>query len=611
MKLRVAGCLAFLSALAALHCGGEEVPLGGGNPDGGTSSSSSSGSPGSDGGYAPEGPPGFEDPGIPTVSTSSKVDILLAIDNSQSMKAKATVLANSLGTFLTTLAGRTSDIHLGVITSSLGNFGGDVCPAQNPNADMRAHLIASQDAPDGVLRVTRPEDVPTFISNATEIVRNVSQDGCGLEAQLESMYRFLVQPDPWDVVKRDAFLQADLGVGFDTTVLAQRAAFLRPDSLVIVLMLTDEDDSSPDPLAINGFGYAFSSREFPGSKVRRGAQAQGTTAPRGTSICQTDPGSEDCSSCGFQMNCDPNTTACQKIKQDPNCTKSGDPGSQGEGFNGFYAAAEDDLNIRYHHMKERYGIDPQYPIDRYVAGFGASSVPDRDGEHVVTTGATGQRMIANYTFGRRCTNPLFASKLPSQPGDELCALPRGPRTPELVVFGILGGAPNQLTEVANPDWTKLLGADPEHYNYAGIDAHMIQSSTPRAGLTGGDPNSPRGQNGTDPVNGREWNTQKRDLQYACTFDLPDPVSCVGNPESCDCADDPSQPGKPSTNTPLCAKDGSAAQIKGKAYPSVRELLVAKKMGSRATIGSICPAPGKTTYDTFTARLAANVLPRLK
>ena len=30
-----------------------------------------------------------------------------------------------------------------------------------------------------------------------ELVKGVGQDGCGLEAQLESVYRFLVQPDPW------------------------------------------------------------------------------------------------------------------------------------------------------------------------------------------------------------------------------------------------------------------------------------------------------------------------------------------------------------------------------------------------------------------------------
>ena len=47
-----------------------------------------------------------------------------------------------------------------------------------------------------------------------------------LEAQLESAYRFLVQPDPWLSVKLTATNQAGY-VGLDTELLKQRKAFLR------------------------------------------------------------------------------------------------------------------------------------------------------------------------------------------------------------------------------------------------------------------------------------------------------------------------------------------------------------------------------------------------
>ena len=99
----------------------------------------------------------------------------------------------------------------------------------------------------------------------------------------------------------------------DIEVLQQRADFLRPDSLVAIIMLTDEDDSSADPLAIGGQGWAFMAKNFPGSKVFRGGTGQGTTAPRGTTACEKDPGSEDCTSCGFQSLCDKSQPSCQKI----------------------------------------------------------------------------------------------------------------------------------------------------------------------------------------------------------------------------------------------------------------------------------------------------------
>src|SRR5205085_4927764 len=130
--------------------------------------------------------------------------------------------------------------------------------------------------------------------------------GCGLEAQLEAMYRFLAQPDPWTQVTVDNFGDADLGTGVDDALLRQRAAFLRPDSALVVVMLTDEDDSSTDPLAVGGQGWAFMARSFPGSKVFRGDPRNGTTAPRGTSACTDSskgPGHPDCTSCGFQSIC--------------------------------------------------------------------------------------------------------------------------------------------------------------------------------------------------------------------------------------------------------------------------------------------------------------------
>lgn len=613
-----------------------------------------------------------------------KVDLLFAIDNSASMGDKQTILADAVPDLINGLlkprcvdivegkphpdptkiadpSGNkdnhygcpdgyepefkpVSDMHIGIVSSSLGNFGGNVCDATNPRTNDRAHLLnvtnvalakpsnflawfpqskENEDAkrhpaPQNPIRVIGGNGEDNgLIENFRKLVIGVEQTGCGLEAQLESFYRFLIQPDPWDTVKLDGNNQADLGDGVDIEVLQQRADFLRPDSLVAIIMLTDEDDSSADPLAVGGQGWAFMAKDFPGSRVARGQRNQGTTAPRGTKACETDPGSDDCTSCGFQSLCDPSTAACQKIKQDTNCTTSGVPGQSGDGYNGYYPSGDDELNVRFHRMKERYGIDPQYPLKRYIDGLTKLRVPDRKAEHITKTNDQGRREIANYTSTPKCTNPLFAATLPRNPGDELCALPRSTRTSDLIFFAVVGGVPNELlypdgydpndpekNRTTNDRWVKILGKDPGNFNYDGIDPHMIQSITPRAGLTGAD--SPRGDNGTD-WHGREWNTGKSDLQYACTFPLPTEKQrvCTANDQSCDCAPNDTR------NPPLC--DNGATQIRAKAYPTIREFQVVRALGDQGIAASLCPIqltdPSAPTYGYRPA--VAAIIDRLK
>ena len=157
-------------------------------------------------------------------------------------------------------------------------------------------------------------------------------------------------------------------------------------------------------------------------------------------------------------------------------------------------------------------MDAQFPIARYADGFTNVRVPDRGGEHLVVDGKLG-----DYAAVPSCTNPLFAGTLPN-PGEELCNLPDGPRGSALVVFGVIGGVPNQLVAGVTPDWKAILGEDPGSYDARGIDPHMIQSTEPRAGLPYS-ADALRGENGPDPVHGREFTTHGSDLQYACTFAL--------------------------------------------------------------------------------------------
>jgi hypothetical protein len=562
--------------VVAAACGGSTVS--GGPPDVDA---------GPDGATAtPDGAAPVDDVDVPLVP-ASKLDILLVVDNSASMGDKAEKLAASVGTLIRAVSDL-GDLHVGVVASSLGSFGGDVCPNEGAFND-HAHLRTSPAASSGVL--TLNGNVDQLVKDTEDIVRAVGQTGCGLEAQLETAYRFLVQPDPWVTVKLDGNNQADLGddAVVDLELLQQRKAFLRPDSALIVVLLTDEDDSSPDPLSIDGQGWAFSARSFPGSKVFRGDPRNGTTAPRGTTAC-TDkargPGHPDCTSCGFATLCDASDPACQKIKADPNCQDNG----------GYYGPTDDNLNVRYHRMKERYGVDPQFPIERYVTGFSKSRVPTRKTEHPTTVDADGRRHIGPYTSEPTCVNPIFAANLPSSPGDEICEMGRGPRSRELVLFAVIGGVPETLAGAA-PNWNAIVGANPDAYDFTGMDTHMLQSVAPRDNLEA--PTAVRGNNGSDPIHGREWTTSNDDLQFACTFPLAQTRTCVAQDPSCDCA-------LVEKNPPLCGAL-LGEQLRGKAYPSHRPLRVARGLRDRGVVGSICST---TNYEATMSTIATRIGPKL-
>jgi hypothetical protein len=374
----------------------------------------------------------------------------------------------------------------------------------------------------------------------TSVVRGVGQDGCGLEAQLESAYRFLVEPDPWGEVK----LVGDRATygGIDDELLRQRAAFLRPDSLVAVVMLTDEEDASIDPLSFQGTGWSF---------------LDPAPRKRATAACEQDPSATACTSCAF-------------VPGDPACAAN----------SGFYGEKEDNLNVRLtSQMKRRFGVEPRFPVRRYVEGFTSPKVPARASAHDEG---------GNYTGRANCTNPLFAAALPSRPGEETCVLPRGPRSPQNIYFAVIGGVPHQLLPrdpAATFDWTPILGRDPGKYDMTGIDPHMIASTRARPGLP-----PPNTSGAPDPIHGREWTTGDTDLQYACTFDLyrregersePTEEACDASAsKNCDCDG--------TKDSPLCSPGDRAKQTKGKAYPTIRELTVVKDLGERGIAASLCP-----------------------
>ena len=523
------------------------------------------------------------------------------------------------------------DLHVAIVSSSLGSGGGDVCTADAPplqwHVDDAGHLLnrtvtspspltegsvsnaqpvdksggsflawlpASypQNAGKPQPNVTPYSDPKAFINDFTSLITGVQQHGCGLEAQLESWYRFLVQPDPWQSIVTDNSNPPRTSYqGIDPLVLKERHDFLRPDSLVAIIQLTDEEDSWSDPLwggdaTKGGFGWvARSQQHIPGAPCQ-GPSCDGA-GPLGTSAC-VNPNDPACTSCMFSGTNDPACKTCPAGLA--SCNQSGNgPGWWEQPTMSTPIAAADGINNRYSRqiMKQRYGFDNQHNYHRYVEGLTSAKVPDRFNE---------SHDSASYNPNRNCTNPLFAASLPDgSDTTALCNLPPGGRTAELVYYAVIGGVPNELLEDAKgnfkldlsaADWKKILGNDPDHYDFSGIDPHMVQSVVPRAGL---EAPSASYTDGTDPIHGREWNTLSSlagsDLQYACTFPLPSKDCTLAvNQGACDCTGNAAtDPGGP----PLCDPQARTHQIFGKAYPQSRYQLVAKALGQQAVVASIC------------------------
>src|SRR5690348_16183271 len=102
-----------LVGLAAGACGGGTVSGGPGPLD----------DAGADGSTNPEAGV-VDDVDVPLVP-ASKIDILLVVDNSASMADKSEKLAASVGSLIKAVSDL-GDLHIGVVSSSLGSFGGDV-----------------------------------------------------------------------------------------------------------------------------------------------------------------------------------------------------------------------------------------------------------------------------------------------------------------------------------------------------------------------------------------------------------------------------------------------------------------------------------------------------
>jgi hypothetical protein len=574
-------------------------------------------------------------------SAVNKIDLLFMVDNSSSMADKQEILQSAVPVLVKRLTsplcvdnvtgaptGENSslgtcklgtpefqpvtDIHVGIVTSSLGAHGGDVCPAAAGNTpNDRAHLLPTVRAAGSNADPTLTFDVSNTWNNAgflawdesqhdvppgtadADVFKGKFQDmiaasgehGCGYEASLEAWYRFLIDPEPplnvsttttlpEQTVRGSSLVTNPDGSttcnGCDLELLAQRKAFLRPDSLVAIVMLSDENDCS---MRDDGSAWFVATQtDAKGLPVRM---------PKASAACATDPNDPCCRSCVSGETAPPK--GCSALSEDAVCKNV--PAGQR------YATWDkngDSINLRCFQQMKRFGFDLLYPTSRYV---------DALTKPMLTLQSDGKTSVPNPLYaaapgvGPRDASRVFLAGIVGVPWQDIAddASLKGP--------GLKYLSANEL--VAKDRWAVLLGDPAARPPAPPADPFMVESTAARSGMNPithdaivpASATSPT----ASPINGHEQNVPLADdLQYACTFALQTPKVCPAGDTACDCAASPK--GDASAvilaNSPLCqpAAGGAATseQRFAKAYPGTRELQVLKGLNDHGIVASICP-----------------------
>jgi hypothetical protein len=579
-----------------------------------------------------------------------KIDLLFMIDNSSSMDDKQKVLQEAVPDLVQRLVNPDCvdpngvvptqqasspeadcpapllreftpirDIHVGIVTSSLGNHGDDSqCKGNDADPvaqEMNDHgwLIGSRSrfsvppggqAPDmaGFLDwnpATHPNaSLDAFNLTFEQMTVATGSSGCGYESQLESVYRFLVDPHPYaSIVLQNCpgtNSKCAYPTGIDQQLLAQRKAFLRPDSLVAIIMLTDENDCS---IRESGQGYYA---------------AATVDLPHAATICNSNPNDRCCYSCATSP-----PSGCAK---DPMCDMKDDNHDW------------DSYDLRCFHQVQRFGVDFLYPTQRYVNAFSQQSLctsqpslgpadatcPDADGDK--KPDIVDNPLFATGTAVPRDPSLVFVAGIVGVPWQDI-ATGQKPDGSDYPKDELHYQTATQLTK--NGTWDVILGkSNPGNGQppVLPIDALMQESQGPRTGSDGEQPPKPLADPGAgllaNPVNGHEWLTGTDDLQYACIFKLKsaDEKSCANLPANdpeCSC-----KPGDLDSKNPLCqdASGGYSQPVQrfAKAYPGLRELQVLKDLGNNSIVASICARNLERNQQDYGYRPAVDaVIERLK
>jgi len=585
----------------------------------------------------------------------NKIDLLFMIDNSASMADKQQILAEAVPDLVGRLTNPVcvnsesrewhsspatvsedcpegterefdpiTDIHIGIVTSSLGSqgFPGSNSPCMNDDTnntrDQQAHLarftLAGADptyAGKGFLNwdpkqeadPPGEEDVTNLVANFKSLVVGVGEVGCGFEHSLEAWYRFLVDPKPYQEIMgapgnfrfpatEDGLVGGPVIV--DQKIIDERKAFLRSDSLVAVIMLTDEDDCSANIEA--GTGYL---------PMNAGSMMRPSDA------CLTNPDSPDCRWCWDWLG-----KPANEIPE--NCKYLA-----GKNDNMLYDREEDALNMRCFDQKRRFGRDFLFPISRYVNGLRNPILGTRVNKHGETVNILNPLYCTDIVHNAEtdqdgCRGPqrqqglVFLAGIVGVPSQDIANNPDDLKqgympaeqmgwkvsefnangvTPPQWLVDLQGEHPNSTV------WNVILGdTKPDHSidpNVDPIDMLMKDSIDERRGTNPvfNTPLLPSGQFG-NPINGAEKDPKhNQDLQYACIFDLTPHLDCSNPLQQCDCSQ---LQNNKSDKDPLCYDEATGnyvadKQFRAKAYPGRRQLATLKGLGSQAIVASICPS----------------------
>jgi hypothetical protein len=278
---------------------------------------------------------------------------------------------------------------------------------------------------------------------------------------------------------------------------------------------------------------------------------------------------------------------------------------------------EDRTNLRCFEQKRRFGRDALYPVERYKNALTQQSLcPER----LDLSDAAGCSELVE--------NPLFQNLKGGGPAE---------RTPAAVIMSFIVGVPWQdiaVDPLRDPSLDGLVYKLPEELDQTGgwelllgdsldspLDPLMLQSVEPRSGvhpITGEVIAGPEAWPTVNSITGHDRTTvNKDDLQYSCTFRLPELRDCAGQ-KPCDCSDPVAGI---SNDNPMCQDPVtgtySSLQHSGKAYPPQRHVQLARQLGERAVLSSICARntqdPSRTdyAYRPTVAALVSRIAPILK
>ncbi|MCG8555603.1 MAG: VWA domain-containing protein [Proteobacteria bacterium] len=205
-----------------------------------------------------------------------KVDILFMVDNSGSMKEEQANLAKEFPKLVQVLTsgylsgmptGAPQDfppvpnLHLGVVSSDMGLVGVPNIPScgssvMRPFGDDGVLIQDTRDPamkpgcqmayPPGWIQYQKPINDPFQAATDFGCLATLGTGGCGFEQQLEAVLKALTPPSAGPMFVADHTGAGALGHGGlpgDPTP-GRNAGFLRPDSLLTVVMVTDEEDCS-------------------------------------------------------------------------------------------------------------------------------------------------------------------------------------------------------------------------------------------------------------------------------------------------------------------------------------------------------------------------------